>query len=174
MLFMLVGLNACDKKPAKQEKKVKVEAKAADTPADDIFFYTSRHRAEEYIPTEEKMGFGSQILSINPDEFKDNKSIKEVWVSPKIKHIANNAFVPMYLLGDHVGGFTNGTGGSQVDAVRIDIGICGIGAHKVRVGDKVVPVMAQNNAGASEENSTATVWGFFESSTVKPSLSVKV
>lgn len=92
MLFMLVGLNACDKKPAKQEKKVKVEAKAAETPAGDIFFYTSRHRAEEYIPTEEKMGFGSQILSINPDEFKDNKSIKEVWVSPKIKHIANNAF----------------------------------------------------------------------------------
>ena len=90
MLFMLVGLNACDKKPAKQEKKVKVETKAAETPAGDIFFYTSRHRAEEYIPTEEKMGFGSQILSINPDEFKDNKSIKEVWVSPKIKHIANN------------------------------------------------------------------------------------
>jgi hypothetical protein len=92
MLFMLLGLNACDKKPAKQEKMVKVEAKAADVPAGDIFFYTSRHRAEEYIPTEEKMGFGSQILSINPDEFKDNKSIKEVWVSPKIKHIANNAF----------------------------------------------------------------------------------
>ena len=41
MLFMLLGLNACDKKPAKQEKTIKVEAKAADVPAGDIFFSSS-------------------------------------------------------------------------------------------------------------------------------------
>ena len=91
--FLLVmGMTSCDKKPAKQGEKVAVEAQAAETPASDIFFYTSRHRADKYVPTEEKMGFGSQVLSINPEEFKDNKSIKEVWVSPKIKHVAEHAF----------------------------------------------------------------------------------
>ena len=90
--FVLMGLSSCDKKQTTQETKVVTDTEATETPASDIFFYTSKHRADKYAPTEEKMGFGSQIQSINTDEFKGNKNIKEVWVSPKIKHIANNAF----------------------------------------------------------------------------------
>lgn len=92
MLCLLTGLSGCGEKQAKQETKVVTEKEATDTPAKDIFFYTNKHRADKYQPTEEKIGFGSSVLSINNDEFKGNTNIKEVWVSPKIKHIANNAF----------------------------------------------------------------------------------
>lgn len=92
-LCLLMGISSCDnKQTTDKEKKVKVEAEATETPAKDIFFYTNKHRADKYVPTEEKMGFGSQIQSINTEEFKDNKNIKEVWVAPQIKHIANYAF----------------------------------------------------------------------------------
>ncbi len=93
-LCMLIGLGGCDKSaPNKQETKVVVEQEAvAEAPTSDIFFYTSQHRADKYVPTEEKMGFGSHVQSINPSEFKDNKSLREVWVGPQIKHIAEGAF----------------------------------------------------------------------------------
>ena len=93
-LSMLIGLGGCDKSaPNKQETKVVVEQEAvAEAPTSDIFFYTSQHRADKYVPTEEKMGFGSHVQSINPSEFKDNKSLREVWVGPQIKHIAEGAF----------------------------------------------------------------------------------
>lgn len=97
MAFFALTLCSCGGKQEKNTaaKTQTTEAAAqeeSDEPTGDIFFYTSKHRADKYQPTEEKMGFGSQILSINNDEFKDNTSIREVWVSPKIKHIANNAF----------------------------------------------------------------------------------
>ena len=93
-LCMLIGLGGCDKSaPNKQETKVVVEQEAvAEAPTSDIFFYTSQHRADKYVPTEEKMGFGSHVQSINPSEFKDNKSLREEWVGPQIKHIAEGAF----------------------------------------------------------------------------------
>ena len=91
-LFMMTGFSSCDKQQTKQGNKVETDADATETPAKDIFFYTSKHRADKYVPTEEKMGFGSNIQSINTEEFKDNKSIKEVWIAPQIKHIANYAF----------------------------------------------------------------------------------
>ena len=91
-LFMMTGFSSCDKQQTKQGNKVETDADATETPAKDIFFYTSKHRADKYMPTEEKMGFGSNIQSINTEEFKDNKSIKEVWIAPQIKHIANYAF----------------------------------------------------------------------------------
>ena len=90
--LFLMGLSSCDKQQTKQENKVETDAEATETPAKDIFFYTSKHRADKYVPTEEKMGFGSTIQSVNTEEFKDNKSIKEVWIAPQIKHIANYAF----------------------------------------------------------------------------------
>ncbi len=91
-LSLLFTLSSCDKKDATQEKKVKVEKEATETPAKDIFFYTSKHRKEKYQPTEEKMGFGSQIMDIAEYEFKDNKNIKELWIAPQIQHIASGAF----------------------------------------------------------------------------------
>ena len=91
-LCMLTGLSSCDKQQTKQETKVVTDPKATETPAKDIFFYTSKHRAEKYVPTEEKMGFSSQIQSINDSEFKDNKSLREVWIAPQIQHIVNKAF----------------------------------------------------------------------------------
>lgn len=93
-LCMLMGLGGCDKSASnKQETKVVVEQEdVTETPTSDIFFYTSQHRADKYVPTEEKMGFGSHVQSINPSEFKDNKSLREVWVGPQIKHIAEGAF----------------------------------------------------------------------------------
>lgn len=90
-LSLLFGLSSCGES-SKKENKVTVQKDEAEAPAGDIFFYTSKHRADKYVPTEERMGFGSQIQSINPEEFMDNKSLKEVWIAPQIKHIANYAF----------------------------------------------------------------------------------
>ena len=89
---LLFGLNSCDNKQAKQEKVVVEKEEATEEAATDIFFYTSKHRADKYSPTEEKLGFGSQIQSVNPDEFKDNTNIREVWIAPQIQHIAERAF----------------------------------------------------------------------------------
>lgn len=86
------GLNSCGNQSNKQEKVVVTQDEASETPASDIFFYTSKHRADKYVPTEERMGFGSQIQSINPGEFKDNTSLREVWIAPQIQHIAESAF----------------------------------------------------------------------------------
>lgn len=91
-LCMQFGLSSCNKQSSKQEKADVHEQEVATTPPSDIFFYTSRHRADKFVPTAEKMGFGSNILTINPDEFKDNKTLREVWVGPQIEHIANYAF----------------------------------------------------------------------------------
>ena len=89
---LLTCLSSCDKQASKQEKKVVTDVEATETPASDIFFYTTKHRADKYVPTEEKMGFGSQIQSVNEAEFKDNKNLKEVWIAPQINHIVNKAF----------------------------------------------------------------------------------
>jgi len=90
---LLTGFSSCDDKPAKQEATSDAGSEATETPASDIFFYTSKHRADTaFVVTEAKMGFGSQIQSVNKDEFKGNKSIKEVWIAPQIKHIDTNAF----------------------------------------------------------------------------------
>lgn len=93
-LCMLMSLGGCDKKPAPQKEaaKARVEQDTPETDASDIFFYTSKHRADKYVPTEDRMGFGSHIGSVNPDEFKDNKNLREVWIGPQIKHIAERAF----------------------------------------------------------------------------------
>ena len=90
--LFLMGLSSCEKQSAEQGNKVKTDVEATTTAPKDIFFYTPKHRADKYVPTEEKMGFNSKILSINTEEFMDNKSIKEVWIAPQIKHIANYAF----------------------------------------------------------------------------------
>ena len=92
-LCLLMGVSSCDKQQTKQENKdAEPQEEVASTPPSDIFFYTSKHRADKFVPTAEKMGFGSQVQSINTEEFKDNKSIREVWVGPQIKHVANYAF----------------------------------------------------------------------------------
>lgn len=92
-LCLLTGFASCDKQSSpKQETKVTVEKEEAEPPSSDIFYYTSKHRADKYVPTEEKMGFGSHIQSVNDSEFKDNTSLREVWIAPQIKHIVNNAF----------------------------------------------------------------------------------
>jgi len=86
-------LSSCEKKQAaNQEATVTMEQEAAETPASDIFFYTSKHRSDKYVPTEEKMGFGSQVQSINKEEFKGNESLREVWIAPQIQHIDVKAF----------------------------------------------------------------------------------
>lgn len=91
-LLFLALLPSCDKQQTKQETKVTTDKEATQTSTKDIFFYSMKHRADKYVPTEEKMGFTSQIQSINESEFAGNKSIKEVWIAPQIKHIVNKAF----------------------------------------------------------------------------------
>ena len=92
-LCLLMGVSSCDKQQAKQETKdAEPQEEVEATPPSDIFFYTSKHRKEKYQPTEEKMGFGSNILDIGVEEFKDNKNLREVWVGPQVEHIANYAF----------------------------------------------------------------------------------
>ena len=89
---LMFGLNSCGNQSNKQENKVASQEKKTEEQARDIFFYTSKHRADKYVPTEEKMGFGSQVQTINQDEFKDNKNLREVWIAPQIQHIAERAF----------------------------------------------------------------------------------
>lgn len=91
MAALLIGICSCTDKP-KEATKVVTDKGATETPAKDIFFYTAKHRADKYVPTEEKMGFGSTIQSINESEFEGNTSIKEVWIAPQIQHIVNKAF----------------------------------------------------------------------------------
>lgn len=91
-LVVLMGFSSCEKQSTKQETKVVTDKEATTTPPKDIFFYTLQHRADKYVPTEEKMGFSSKIQSINDSEFAGNKSIKEVWIAPQIQHIVNKAF----------------------------------------------------------------------------------
>ena len=88
----LMAFSSCEKQSTKQETKVVTDKEATSTPPKDIFFYTLQHRADKYVPTEEKMGFSSKIQSINDSEFAGNKSIKEVWIAPQIQHIVNKAF----------------------------------------------------------------------------------
>jgi hypothetical protein len=92
MAALLIGICCCENKQPKETTKVVTDKQATETPAKDIFFYTMKHRADKYVPTEEKMGFGSTIQSINDSEFAGNKSIKEVWIAPQIQHIVNKAF----------------------------------------------------------------------------------
>ena len=87
---------SCESKSNNQQTQVEQTADAekdeAATPTDDIFFYTTRHRADKFVPTESKMGFGSAIEAIGIEEFKGNLNLKEIWFGPKVNHIANNAF----------------------------------------------------------------------------------
>ena len=48
---LLFGLNSCDNKQAKQEKVVVEKEEATEEAATDVFFYTSKHRADKYSPT---------------------------------------------------------------------------------------------------------------------------
>lgn len=80
--------NKTEKKTSSLPKEDKEEV--VDTK--DIFFYTPQHRKDKYVPTEEKMGFNSQILYTGESEFEGNTSIKEIWFSPKINHIMNKSF----------------------------------------------------------------------------------
>ena len=91
-LGLLIGFSSCEKQQKNQETKVVTDKQATETSAKDIFFYTAKHRADKYVPTEEKMGFSSQIQSINDGEFEGNTSLKEVWIAPQIQHIAIKAF----------------------------------------------------------------------------------
>ena len=84
------SVSSCEKKSQKSTVTVK-KSEASEAPK-DIFFYTSKHRKDKYVPTEEHMGFGSNILDISEEEFKDNKNLKEVWFGPQIEHVANYAF----------------------------------------------------------------------------------
>lgn len=93
-LCLLLGFSSCNSKPANQDANGEASTEQSNSPSKkDIFFYTNKHRADAaFVLDKEKVGFGSQILSINEGEFKDNKIIKEVWIAPQIEHIANKAF----------------------------------------------------------------------------------
>jgi len=94
-LCLLLGMSSCGNGTTSDKQKTfnaSRSEQASTSSAKNIFFYTRQHRADKYSPTEEKLGFGSQIKSINPNEFKDNKNIREVWVAPQIQHIAEGAF----------------------------------------------------------------------------------
>jgi hypothetical protein len=94
VLCLLLGLSSCGNqfKPAKQEKAAAPKKEAKAKAPSDIFFYTSKHRADKYEPTEAKMGFGSQIYHVAEGEFKGNQNIREVWIAPQIELVDKNAF----------------------------------------------------------------------------------
>ncbi len=71
---------------ATQEKK-------ADKKADkDIYFYTTKDRADKKVVDAAKLGFTNQITSIVQKEFEGNTNIHEIWIGPKVTHIAEDAF----------------------------------------------------------------------------------
>lgn len=110
--------------------------KKAEAPT-DVFFYTGQHRKDKFQPTEPKLGFSSQIGSINNDEFKGNLSIEEVWIAPAIKHIANNAFEGCKNLKQvHFQGFVpvvndeSFKGCSSLQSLKLDASTIGLEAFK--------------------------------------------
>ncbi|MGM9679609.1 MAG: leucine-rich repeat domain-containing protein [Bacteroidaceae bacterium] len=94
--ILAISATSCSQGGGKEtngEAKENVKAKEAEkVDVKDIFFYTPRHRAEKYQPTEEKLGFGKDILYIADSEFEGNTNIKEIWFAPKLNHILNKAF----------------------------------------------------------------------------------
>ena len=94
---MTIGLSvtACDSKTAQdgKEKTAKPAKQKEDAEKDkDIYFYTSTDRKDKKVVEAEKLGFTNQIASIAPKEFEGNTHIKEMWVGPKVTHIAEDAF----------------------------------------------------------------------------------
>jgi len=110
------------------------KAKKSEAPT-DVFFYTAQHRKDKFQPTEPKLGFNTQIGSINNDEFKGNENIQEVWVAPQIKHIANNAFEGCKNLQQvHFQGFVpvindeSFKGCSSLQSLKVDVSTIGLDA----------------------------------------------
>lgn len=95
-LTLALGLNSCSgnntEKTAEKTTSLPKEDKEEVVDTKDIFFYTPKHRADKYVPTEEKVGFNKDILYIAEKEFAGNTNIKELWFNPKINHIVNGAF----------------------------------------------------------------------------------
>lgn len=58
----------------------------------DIYFYSSKDRTDKKPVEAEKLGFTSQIGSVNTKEFQGNTHIREVWLSPSIQHVAESGF----------------------------------------------------------------------------------
>ena len=94
-LSLMMGMSSCGNETKSNQQQAKTTVTKSEAPQgapSDIFYYTSKHRSDKYAPTEEKMAFGSNILDIGEEEFRDNKNLKEIWFGPKIEHIANYAF----------------------------------------------------------------------------------
>lgn len=88
-------LTGCDNKPSQegQDTTQAAPAKKKATKQDkDIYFYSSKDRKAKKVVEAEKLGFTNQIADVMAKEFEGNPSIKEMWIGPNVKHIAEDAF----------------------------------------------------------------------------------
>ena len=88
-------LAGCGNKTAQdgQEQTATTTNKKKEAKADkDIYFYTTNDRKDKKVVEAEKLGFTNQIASIGPKEFEGNTHIREMWIGPKVTHIAEGAF----------------------------------------------------------------------------------
>lgn len=88
-------LTGCDKKPSQdtQSTTQAAPAKKKATKQDkDIYFYNSKDRKAKKVIEAEKLGFTNQIGDVMAKEFEGNTHIKEMWIGPNVKHIAEDAF----------------------------------------------------------------------------------
>lgn len=97
-LAMAAGLTltGCGNKAAQDDKEqttsTSTKKKSSAKPDKDIYFYSSKDRSEKKVVEAEKLGFTSQIASIGQKEFEGNTKIREMWIGPKVTHIAEDAF----------------------------------------------------------------------------------
>lgn len=139
-LIVAMGLSvtACDSKSAQdgKEKTTTTAAQKKKVEQDkDIYFYSSKDRKEQKVVEAEKLGFTNQIASIAPKEFENNTHIKEMWVGPKVTHIAEDAFSGCTSLEQvHFQGFVpvindrSFKGCSSLKALKVNVSTVGVDA----------------------------------------------
>ncbi len=88
----LTGCNGKTSQEGQEQKSAAPASKKQNKQDKDIYFYTTKDRAAKKTVEAEKLGFTNQIASITPKEFEGNTGIREMWIGPNVKHIAEDAF----------------------------------------------------------------------------------
>lgn len=89
-LFCVVGMISCNEK--KEEKTVAADGKPVLEIPKDLYRYTAADQASKKPMTVEKLGFSKNVKTVVKEEFKGNKSIKELYLLDGFAHVDVSAF----------------------------------------------------------------------------------
>jgi len=89
-LVCAAGLVSCNEK--KEEKQADADGKPVLEIPKDLYRYTSADQANKKTVTAEKLGFSKNVKTVVKEEFKDNKSIKELYLLDGFAHVSEYGF----------------------------------------------------------------------------------